>query len=74
MFAYIFDNVEELTRNWHCGGGLVVIAKDRREARKLISTDENIKLTEHEWKRVQRYRLADDVEAKMFIFPDAGCC
>lgn len=76
MKIFIFEEVEELTDRYHPGGGLVVIAENETEARELIATIESIKLTEEEWEEVLVYELSafQDVEPKMFIFPDAGCC
>jgi hypothetical protein len=60
--------------NYHSGGGLVVVAKDREDAERIISKDKYIKLTEQDWEDVLVYKLADNYTSEMFVFPDAGCC
>ncbi len=75
MKIFIFEEVEELTDRYHPGGALVVIAENETEARELIKTDQNIKLSKEEWEEVIIYNLKDEtVLSRMFIFPDAGCC
>ena len=75
MKVFIFEYVEKLTGNYHEEGGLVVIAENETEARELIKTDQNIKISKEEWEEVIIYNLKDEtVLSRMFIFPDAGCC
>lgn len=73
MKLFIFEDVGELTYNYHSGGGLVVVAKDEELAKKLIATNEYINLTDEEWSKVVVYET-NETEERMFIFPDAGCC
>lgn len=86
MKIFIFENVGTLTESYHEGGGLVIIANDLEAALKMAAdeppkytwrnSDKNpIKLTDEEIKEVISYDLAgDNIEAKLFIFPDSGCC
>ena len=87
MKVYIFKEVEQLTDNYHEGGGLVVVAKDKEHVKELIKwaneydkwdethlKDAEIALTEKEWEGVIVYPTNDDAKANVFVFPDAGCC
>ena len=89
MNVYIFKEVEQLTSNYHCDGGLVVVAKDDEQVAKLIigankstykETDDftlayaDIELTEEEWGNVIIYPTDETVEPAIYVFPDAGCC
>ena len=45
MKIFIFENVGQLTSNFFNGGGLVIIAKDKRDAKKqIIEANEDSKL------------------------------
>lgn len=68
----IFEHVEQLTYNYHSGGGLVVVAKDRDAAKTHIGQDENIKITDKEWDTVKEGDTT--LDDALYIFPDAGCC
>lgn len=76
MYIFIFSYVSELTENYHSGGGLVVIAKDKKDVKKIIADNSYIKLTDDDWKTVKKYKLDDIGEYKSdyFVFPNAGCC
>jgi len=75
MKMFIFEDVSDLTYNYHSGGGLVVVARDKDHALELISTDSNIVIKEEHWSSVIVYNLlGQKIEPKMYIFPDAGCC
>lgn len=73
MKLFLFPSVDELTERYHGGGGLVVIADDKAHAEAMISADGCIKPTEAEWSDVVEYEVGP-AEARMFVFPDAGCC
>ena len=85
MNIYIFEDVDQLTTNYHCEGGLVVVAKNEKHVNELIQIENKtvneydwqeaaIELTEEEWEKVKVYPLAEEVEPKVMIFPNAGCC
>lgn len=74
MKLMILEYVEELTDRYHSGGALVIIAKDIKRAKELISNDKNIKPTERDWNEAIIYELKNDEEERYFIFQDAGCC
>lgn len=70
MKIFIFEYVENLTTNYHSGGGLAVVAADRAAVER-IATASGLVL---DWEEVVEYDLREVVEERMFIFPDAGCC
>ena len=88
MKIFIFEYIEQLTNNYHSGGGLVVIAADKRDAKDNIEArndtirelerewdrDNIIEITDDEWLNVLEYDLAIDYGKRIFIFRDAGCC
>jgi len=74
MKIYIFNEIEQVSCNYHSNGGLVIIAKDIEHAKEVISVDSDVQPTENEWKSVEVYDLAENVEPKFWVMPDAGCC
>ena len=68
--VFIWSYVDNLTDNYHSGGGLVVIA-DNLEDAKILAMEKGVKFDD-EIPTV--YELKDIVEDKVYIFPDAGCC
>lgn len=73
MHIFIFSSIENLTNRYHSDGGLVVIAPDITQAIEQATSD-GVTFTGEEIAAVKSYRLADDAEQEVFIFPDAGCC
>lgn len=69
---YIYDYVEDITSNWHSGGGvLIVTAGDPLEAFNADADSETIK------QLPPPVRVIDvpDSEADLVqLFPGAGCC
>lgn len=77
MKIFIFERVEKLTGNYHPEGGLVAIAKDEDEVMRLVQEQESelvYGLRDNEWEQVQIFDLAEEVEPRLYVFPDAGCC
>jgi len=89
MNVYVFKDVEQLTDNYHCEGGLVVVAKNENHVEELIkdtnkiSWDESddftligadIRLSDEEWADMIVYPTNNDAEPRVYVFPDAGCC
>lgn len=74
MKIFIFEEIEQLTYNYHSGGGLVVVAQDQVHAKELVSADSNIVLDKKDWSAAKIYDVRGKVESTMYIFPDAGCC
>jgi len=74
MYVYIFEYIEELTDNWHSDGGLVVIAKSRKQAKELIASKPSMVVTDEEWDSCIVHKLVGNPKPQIFVFPDAGCC
>lgn len=69
MHIYIWENVRNLTDNYHSGGGCAVIAKTLEEARKLLPANCTASTEGPDFSAPVEAR-----ESKAFIFPDSGCC
>ena len=74
MKIFIFKNNNQVSERYHSDGGLVIIAKDKRHANKIISVDKDIYISEDEWKTVEKYDLKNDQVPKFWVMPNAGCC
>jgi hypothetical protein len=74
MKIFIFESVGKCSDNYHTEGGVVVIAKDKRAAKKLLKKDPAIDIEEHEWDDVKSYELANEEKERIWVMPDAGCC
>lgn len=73
MKVYIFLHVETLTSNWHEDGGLVVVAEDKRHAKRLIAA-ERVSPTDDEWAKAVVFKVEGSPKPAVFVFPNAGCC
>lgn len=73
MKIYILNYVDTLTYNYHCGGGLAVIAESIEDAKNVVSTDPYIKVRNEEWETAEAYDIVA-TEKRYWVFPDAGCC
>lgn len=73
MNIYIFEEIENLTGNYHRGGGATVVANDLAEAEALLRAAGSSP-TEEELGKARWHALASDAEPVAYIFPDAGCC
>ena len=74
MKIYIFNRLEQVSGNYHSGGGAVITARDEQEVKELVNRTRNLEITATEWDTAVIYDLANDECAKVTIFPDAGCC
>ena len=75
MKIFIFEYINQVSGNYHSGGGLVIIAESKEKAIELIADNKHIRPDEKEWETVVVYKLADtDIQPKYFVMPDAGCC
>lgn len=74
-FMYVWENVNELTDNYHDGGGLVIISNDLESARELLTKSIPLKSKCQALKVDPSYVTSVTAEKdEIFIFPDAGCC
>lgn len=75
MKIFIFEEVERVSGRYHSEGGLVIIAKDLQSAIDLAQEDKYKKLQSHEIEKVVSYDLLDDdVDPRLWVFPNSGCC
>lgn len=74
MKVFIFEDVEQVSDNYHAGGGILIVANNKDHAIKLIEQEDYVKVTEEEWEKVVVYELKNNEEPKVIVFPDAGCC
>lgn len=74
MNIYIFNDVDQLTNNYHPGGGLVVVAESLDQAIALAQADGITSLDVKEIEAVITLKLAHKTPPRVFVFPDAGCC
>lgn len=71
MKVFIWDYIRELTDNYHPDGGLVVIAENLENAIQLATLSGVVFNNELP---VQELPVPEGTEAKVYVFPDAGCC
>ena len=71
MNIYIFEAQDGITGNWHDGGGVAIVANDPEQAQELMNGTRPKVLNFDE---AIVYPLKGKHEARIFIFPDAGCC
>jgi hypothetical protein len=73
MNVYIWEMADEVSGNYHSGGGLLVVATSEFRARELANSTGNIKLGEDEKVDVVIPSFETE-EERVIVFPDAGCC
>lgn len=71
---FVWENVSDLTCNYHDGGGVVVIADNMEVARELLEKHGARKGCEAFTGNPDYSASVEADEDKVFIFPDAGCC
>lgn len=69
MRAFLWENVDNVTDNYHSEGSVLVIASSLQAARKLSNLGDALKETP-----TASWELAGDPDPWCFIFPNAGCC
>jgi uncharacterized membrane protein YvbJ len=75
MNMFIFENADKVSDKYHEGGGLAVVAADIEHVKQLVeATNGSVRLSDDDIKQVIVYPLKGKHEAKIFAFPDAGCC
>lgn len=74
MKMFVWQYNDQVSPNYHSGGGLMIIAENEEHVKELILADEDIVITDEEWKEVMIYELKDEKEPRVIVFPDAGCC
>lgn len=76
--VYVWDDVSRLTKHWHDGGGLLILAVDMDRAKELFEIEaskEHSDLLDFP-KNAPTYswEVSDNEEDAMVVFPDSGCC
>jgi hypothetical protein len=74
MKLWLWEYLGKVSSNYHCEGGLVVVAASEAEARALIATHASVEVTEDEWLKGMLFDLSGDPPSRIITFPDAGCC
>ena len=77
MKAFVFENVDKVSENYHEGGGLFIIAESEEQAKELIEKEKYIEVTDKEWETVLTFDLDErekQYNKSIIVFPDAGCC
>lgn len=71
--VYVWNRLDKLTDNYHCEGGLVVVAGSLDRAREIavqrVPTCDPSPDPDQVWPLA-----AGAIEEQVFCFPDAGCC
>lgn len=72
MKIFIFEELEQVSCNYHKGGGLVVCAETEERARELANSTPYVDVPAKAAPSIVR----DGVEGPEFVvaFPNAGCC
>lgn len=74
MKVFVFEQLGQVSGSYHSEGGLIVVAANTEQAKRLIAEDPFIEITPDEWAEVVEYELLRTTEPRVFVFPDAGCC
>lgn len=67
---WIFEDLDQVSGNYHSGGGLVIVAKNIEMAKLLVSQDNDIEILDWDKSKVGDTTL----DKAIYVFPDAGCC
>ncbi len=75
---FIFEDVDEVSDNYHKEGGVIFVASNREEVEDMAKLNGNILLTSEDWKEVKIFTICNcndsEKKSEVFVFPDAGCC
>lgn len=74
MKIFVWEWVGQVSDNYHCDGGLLVVAKDEGRAKELIEQEPHVVVTDAEWRGVRIFETSADEQERVITFPDAGCC
>ncbi|KAJ3032774.1 hypothetical protein HDV00_007146 [Rhizophlyctis rosea] len=76
MHIYIIPKAAQVSINYHPGGGVVIIAASRAEGAKMAGETLYVNISPDEWEQAIEYEIVDrpDVQPRIVVFPDAGCC
>lgn len=75
MILVVIENADRVSESYHEEGGVLVVAQDEESARAALAAHgEGLAISDGEWARRTVYRLDGEYEAKVVVFPNAGCC
>jgi hypothetical protein len=69
MKVFIWENLDDITPNWHDGGGVLVVAETveaKRQIPRRGSDPDSIPDPDHTWPVT--------ADPRVIVFPDSGCC
>jgi hypothetical protein len=71
MKVFVWEDISNLTDNYHSGGGLIVFAETLERAMELAIADG---VTFDDLETPDDVRIVEGGEEKVYIMADAGCC
>lgn len=72
MKVFVWEELDNVSPNYHSEGGLLVVAESLSAAIFLAESKDFVVVGETEPNHV--YETTDDVEPRVLVFPNAGCC
>ena len=73
---FVFEDIDQVSNNYHTERGLIIIAKSKESANQIITNEEHhgIRISEDEWDKCIVYELNPDKSyiEKVIAFPNAG--
>lgn len=73
MMVFVWKELNQVSRRYHCEGGLMVVAENLAAARVLANATDGV-VVEDTDAPTYTYVVQDDAEPRVVVFPDAGCC
>lgn len=74
MNTYIFKYIDQVSENYHSGGGLLIVAESKERAIELIDDESYVEVTDEEWAEAIVIKTFKSEKERLITFPDAGCC
>lgn len=74
MKVFVWENVEQVSNNWHSDGGVVVFANDESRAREIANSTPGCNIKDNEVPSDIRDLRGSKNKEAVYIFPNAGCC
>jgi len=72
MKVFVWEELDNVSPNYHSEGGLLVVAESLSAAIVLAESKDFVVVGETEPDYV--YETTDDAEPRVLVFPNAGCC
>jgi heptaprenylglyceryl phosphate synthase len=74
MFMYIIEKTSKVSSRFHSGGGIAIVADSPSAALELANNTPDVVITATDIEKSSSYELVGLPEAKVFVFPNSGCC